>query len=519
MSQSLPQEPVLVEPVVNNEKLRELLALQTEYSTLDFKDSCDLSEKRDQVELAKDVGAMSVLGGFLVIGVDGQGGPTGGLTAEQARLFDEARLRPKLLKWLPDSLEICSQVHEVDGHLVALVHVAPNPAGCAYFRDDGQYDQPPKIVFRRGDAYFRDGTQSKRLDQQGHERVIAQRVARERARWEAEQATAYQRLADQLRAGFAGRQVAQGPAAEFSLTLEPSVLTEAAVELLRADDDIPLRRLLREAVPQARELFGAGDQDGLDRILDRLACLAATFLDLDRRQWFSRVVDAMVAIYGLGFEGNLPITNQPPRASAALWVAIIERVMALGSLAVRRQDWEAVRDIASRRHPDMHSMYTNWVKHTMTMAARAGLLTQRSGADAPDVSLLALARDTTRRLACLRPDLEAGDEQILTSVAQFDFLTCLAAVSGRGNEVFGGVFYPSFAWVRSARTQPIAERLLREPALRTMIYSGDDASLAAALRNIDQVAQREGFRFDGWEGYTEPVRRFIDEHYVPAGGG
>lgn len=149
----------------------------------------------------------------------------------------------------------------------------------------------------------------------------------------------------------------------------------------------------------------------------------------------------------------------------------------------------------------------------------AGLLTRRSGADVPDVSLLALARDTARRLACLRPDLEAGDEQILTSLAQFDFLTCLAAVAGRGNEVFSGVFYPSFAWVRGARTQPIAERLLREPELRTMIYPGDDPSLAAALHNIDHVAQREGFRFDGWEGYTEPVVRFIHEHHVPAGDG
>lgn len=54
MSQPLPQEPALVEPVVNGEKLRELLALQTEYSTLDFKESCDLSKTPDQVELVPE---------------------------------------------------------------------------------------------------------------------------------------------------------------------------------------------------------------------------------------------------------------------------------------------------------------------------------------------------------------------------------------------------------------------------------------------------------------------------------
>ena len=34
---------------------------------------------------------MSVRGGFLVIGVDGRGRPTGTVTDAQARLFDEAR--------------------------------------------------------------------------------------------------------------------------------------------------------------------------------------------------------------------------------------------------------------------------------------------------------------------------------------------------------------------------------------------------------------------------------------------
>lgn len=109
MSQLRPPEPVVVEPVVNREKLRELLALETEYPPLDFKSGCDLAEKRDQVELAKDVGAMSVRGGFLVIGVDRQGRPTEELAAEPAKLFDEARLRPKLLKWLPDTLEVAAQ--------------------------------------------------------------------------------------------------------------------------------------------------------------------------------------------------------------------------------------------------------------------------------------------------------------------------------------------------------------------------------------------------------------------------
>ncbi|MFJ8814838.1 ATP-binding protein [Amycolatopsis thermoflava] len=355
MTQPQPREPVVVEPVVNREKLRELLALETEYPTLDFKSVCDLGEKREQVELAKDIGAMSLRGGFLVIGADGQGKPTGKLTVEQAKLFDEARLRPKLLKWLPDTLEIYSQAHDVDGNQIVLVHIAPNPAGCAFFRTDGQYDQPgkaPKIVFREGEVFFRDGTQSVRLNHQGLEQVIRQRVERERDRWEAERAETYRRLADELRAGAAGQHVAQGPAVEFNLALEPDVLVEAAIELVRANDDIPLRRLLSRAVPDLRALFKSGDEESTSGLLDRLTCLAAAFLELRRGEWFEQVIDTLVSVYGVGFENEASMVNTPPRHSAVLWLAIIERVLALGALAVRRSDWPAVRDLVARRHPE-----------------------------------------------------------------------------------------------------------------------------------------------------------------------
>lgn len=522
MSQPRSREPVVVEPVVNREKLRELLALETEYATLDFKSGCNLADKRNQVELAKDVGAMSVRGGFLVIGVDGRGKPTGDLTVEQGKLFDEARLRPRLLKWLPESLEICSQTHEIDGHQVVLVHVSPNPARCVFFRADGQYDQPgkaPKVVFREGEVFFRNGTESARLNQLGLEQVVQKRVEQERGRWEDEHSASYRRLADVLRAGAAGQHVASGSAVEFNLTLEAEVLIEAAVELLRADDDIPLRRLLSRAVPEARTLYRAGDQDGVARLLDRLTCLAATFLELDRREWFGRVVDTMASIYGLGFENEVPIVNRPPAAAAALWLAIIERVLALGSLAVRREDWPAVRRLASQRHPGMHQMYASWLRHSLTMAARAELLTRRQGSSESDVSLLSLARDTVRRLDCLRPDVESDDERILTGLTQFDFLVCLVAMADRNNRGPRGVFYPSFARFYGSRTQPAAQRLLREPEMRLTLYPElDDRSLAQALHIIDRTAQHEGFRFDGWEGYTEDVSHFVEEQGASADG-
>src|SRR5207244_1139014 len=90
-----------IEPSVSFEKLGHLLAEGHESELLDFKGASDLSETRDTVEFAKDIGAMQVLGGYIVVGADDHGNPTGGLTTEQAQFFDESRLRAKLRKYLP----------------------------------------------------------------------------------------------------------------------------------------------------------------------------------------------------------------------------------------------------------------------------------------------------------------------------------------------------------------------------------------------------------------------------------
>ena len=509
------QDPVVVEAVVNAEKLHELLAWQAEYPTLDFKSQCNLSETRDVVELAKDVGAMSARGGFLVIGVDKRGRPTGGMTDAQASLFDEARLRPKLLRYLPDSLEVRSQDHDLPGGKVVLVYVAANPAGCAFFRADGQY-QPvgkpePRVIFREGEVFVRSGTESKRLTQQGLELIIDQRVRQARQRWLDDRAAEYRRLADELRTGIAGHRVSSGAAVEFSLALEPTILVEAAVELLRADDDIPLRRLLNRAVQDARSAYQADDEQMMDHLLDQAIRLAATFLDLDRLTWLRRTTDSLVAIYGVAFESVAEIINTPPRRAAVHWLKIIERVEALGAMAVRHEAWDTVRDLASRKPSGMHRMYASWLRHATTMANRAKVFSTNGRADA-EVSMISYARDTIRRLSELRPDLDANDDRLLTSINQFDYLACVVAMAATDNGGPSGVYYPHFAKFYGTRTQPIAEQLITDKAMRKQIYPGDDKMLSEALSQIDRSAREVGFAYDGWEGYTSPVAEFIRQN-------
>jgi hypothetical protein len=70
------QPPFALDGTVTGDKLRELLAVQTELPELDYKRECDLNGAGG-VELMKDVGAMSILGGYLVVGAGDRGGVTG----------------------------------------------------------------------------------------------------------------------------------------------------------------------------------------------------------------------------------------------------------------------------------------------------------------------------------------------------------------------------------------------------------------------------------------------------------
>jgi hypothetical protein len=420
-----------------------------------------------------------------------------------------------LLTWLPDSLELRSQVHEIHGKLVALIYVAPNPAGCAFFWSDGNHSDPKKKPsFRAGDVYFRDGTQSRRLNQRGFEMVIEQRLASERQKWDEERSSDFRRLAAELRAGSEGQRVARGPAAEFNLSLDTDVLTAAAIELLRAKDSMPIRRLLTRSVQEARDLVERKSFGDLESLLDRLVCLAATFLEVDEQEWFERTVAALLGIYGLPWEQG-PIGDQPPPDAARLWLAVIERVYALGSLATRLENWRGVATLIRQRDPRMHSIYPSWLRHAVTMAFRARLFdSHEPNHEVSKVSLLSLARGHVRRLECLRPDVSSEDERVLDSLTQFDLLASVVGAHANAGMQSRG-FYTNFARFYSRRSDPIAERLVTDRALRDAVFPHDDEALAKALVNVAEMALQESAMYDGWSGYeTEPVQAFIEAHYT-----
>jgi len=503
--------------LVSREKLAQLLDEQHESESLDYKATCDLRERRDIVELAKDVAAMQMEGGFIVVGADDQGNPTGRLTREQAQLLDEATVRAKLDAYIPEPYELRVAVHEVEASLCAVIYVGPNTRGWCIFKRDGTYQRPDGrqvTIFRAGEVFARHGTASERWRQEDIDRILRRLIDREREAWRRGLAEDLQHVAAASRA----QNLAGGPAAGLTWKVDADTFIETVVEQLRQEDDIPLRLLLSRSGAEVGSLMAEeGGAAEIGILLDRLACLAAVLLLVERRGLFDRVVSALVAIYDQGFgeEGH------PKRGTRVtpehLWLMVVERVVALGGLAVRREDWRAVQSLARQRGHgrdfDPGGLgYPSWLRHALTMAARAELLRQEHGGRVVEASLLSLALSHIRRNPCLRPDLPEDDERVLDSLCQFDALAALVAI-GEAGGVGTRVFYPNFARFYSHRTEPAIVRVIEDREMREVIFALDDESLAVALRALNDRASQEGWRFAGWDGFLNPrISAFLDDH-------
>jgi hypothetical protein len=511
--------PVVLDPSLSDEKLAELLGHQTEYPDLDYKTAVDLTSTEDLVELTKDVGAMQVRGGYIVIGADNQGALTGAMDGVDTRPFDEANLTPKLLRYLPKPLELRTRVLEREGHTVVMIYVGRHPSGCAIFNAVGQYPKGKEtvVVFRAGDIFWRDGTRSVRMTQQGFEELVERRIADEKAAWLEEQQVIRRQEQADLQTSYEAQRISRSALGSVNLDLDTAALTSAALELVRDSDTIALQNLLKDARTRARAAIERDEiETELANVVDKLTCLAATFLEYEQEGWFDRVVGILAEIYSMplgehdarrfGHATSIDPAEPAPR----VWLLLITRVYGLGALAVRLRNWRAVRTLTLQLPERLEHAYdANWLRHALTMASRAQHLEERG----QHANLLSLARDRTKRLACLRPDgLEADNDVIITSLAQFDVLSNIAAIDD-ASDTDPRVFWPNFSQFRQERIQPMVDRLLTDREMRQALFRGNDAELATAFSAIENVAHGQGLRYDGFESWARtPVGTFIENN-------
>ena len=218
---------------VNLDTLTRLLALQSEHDWLDYKRQSDLSSPRGLVEFTKDVRAMMMTGGYILVGADDHGQSTGDV--EHLDLFDPATLDAKLAKYLPRPFEIRVATHQHGGQDYALVYVVPHPDGFCIFERDGIYQdgKTQTVVFRAGEVFARHGTRSERWSQQDIA-LIKQRLRSDAERGrdqEAETLRLLQTVPVQL--GGSGLWLAVAVVPQYPVADAPMVSPDAAQQFLR----------------------------------------------------------------------------------------------------------------------------------------------------------------------------------------------------------------------------------------------------------------------------------------------
>jgi hypothetical protein len=496
--------------------LETLLAEGGEYRQLDYKRRCDLSDKRELVEITKDLGAMQVYGGYIVIGADDQGKLTGDVTEAEAKLFDEARLRSKIARYVT-GFDIRTAAFEIDGKHAVLICVRPHPDGWATFTEDGIYQDNKgvdKFVFRKGDVFVRNGSASERWSQ-----ADAKQIREEIRRQERE--TAKEQLRDEFAAlrasGDAARAAATAPIGTLSLDLDPGTLNAAIVELIRAGDLIPLTLFFKQVPASVGELIKNGDSD-VDSALDRLIGIAATLSTIERIDELRRVIDALGAIYNATFDQNGLDRGDLGIAPDDVRFRIVTRVFALGALLVRNEQWGAVRDAAIVRPRHYQADYwQNWLLHGDVMAARAGFHNHEEPKPGyePYKSTIVFAQEHIVRLPELRPDLGPDDEDVVTSLCRFSMLACFAALSDPEGRRTGACLAHFSRWY-ATRTDPVVVELIAGGPMRDAIFPGSDGELADAVRTVALRAREMTHPLHGWHGFEDQrIHAFLEEHPEP----
>ncbi len=168
------------------------------------------------------------------------------------------------------------------------------------------------------------------------------------------------------------RDVAQSPLAALQLDLPSRQLQIAALELVRAKDDVAVQHLMLDAQQQTRYLLAADDDAGVGVVVDQLAAVGAIMLQYEQHAEVERVVRCLSAIYSMPLETvedrvfGLSTRIDPAQVAPRVFLQVIQRVYALGSLAVRLEQWQTMRMLSLQLPNRVDDYYTSWLRHALT---------------------------------------------------------------------------------------------------------------------------------------------------------
>jgi len=495
--------PVVVDGRVTREKLEELLRLGAEHTELEFKTFLDLSSSEHLLNLVKTLIGMANAGsgGYVVVGANDDGTAARSSEPVDVGAFDSADLAQAVARHVVTAPVIVSQHHDVDGWLMVLIHVAPtsNHLPCIVSKP-GEYalsdGKRMKQVLKQGVIYVREGTRTDAASE-GHWPAL---LSRYRANVLAE---SRQDIDTLIRAVVERLGSSEGEGSVLPplvLDMEDATFVEAVdLHLGSKKGKVELRRFVNSS--RAAIAGSNPNESARDRALTKFAYIAIRAVEFGARRVFGDVIDALHEEYVRAATGS----DIPPAGGrAAYFLAVALRLLAVGAYVVRMSAWWAVVPLVDRAVDNYHLI---WLRHAITFAARADLL---SGGGRGDALLLIQAR----ALVVERPELcadlgpippvAAGEEFLandhaLNSLCQFDFLWCVVAKLIHPEERDGALFYTSCAGLYQNRTQPIILRLATSEDLRTRLSAEHSVEeWAAALETVLTYATTQSSQYNRW---------------------
>ncbi|PPF53450.1 hypothetical protein C5C13_15095 [Clavibacter michiganensis] len=477
---------------VDMDRLRLLLARGAESDDLEFKSTWDPQQKSDRVELCKDIAAIESLsnGGYIVVGSDDYGAPSGTFTPDQDRDFDEQKIRSKIAAVLGEPIDLSAALHRLEANTFLLIGIGPNRDGMRIMPKDGEYEN--KTIWRAGDVFVRRGTSSVRWNQHEARGITERVIATHKEEWRRDVFETLRTATPAFEPGGFVNVNVEMPAESFGA---------AVTELIRRRDEVGLDLLLRKTINRSVATVNAvagkdarGAASELSNQLDRLDIIAALSSRYSTSTLFARVMGGYRDIYEAVDEDFVSYPRRFPLGHKE----VLMHLYAVGATLVQEKQWPNLATLVRLTPISTHNGYwRSLLRKAEVMTARAELLKDEEGTRS---GVIEAAKPVTSRLFDL---LDGGPPRDLTDLlAEFDVYRGIANAGRDKTEKLGA--YTNFALYYSSRAEPAFLTLLDDSVARSALFDGTDIQLADVYRHMDSAAMSEAFAYNGWHGFNNP---------------
>jgi hypothetical protein len=293
----------------------------------------------------------------------------------------------------------------------------------------------------------------------------------------------------------------------------PAELAAAARELLRRQDDIPLRSLLGGTDARIRQAITDHAWHDVTATLDRLIVLGGVYVSLGADDRARAVIETLRRVFEIGLDES-DVQRQATAAwSPRLWLEVTARAEILGALGLRLRRWELVREIGLWKPAQFDASWVaSWIRVAMTTRSHESWPRHDDPRQTPK-GIPEVAAEIAETLPQLSEDIAGDPDRLRTSIGHFDFAVCLMSIAEANSVEQPVLMTDGTRLVGREGLTVFLQNIFRAGPARDAVFPLPDADLAVALRQFERSMIERGYTAFGWYGETDA---FIDEHYPRA---